>query len=106
MVYTFYHIRKYLAPIGLPRHRCGQSGWRPRTYKLLVKGIVAEQLKRDGTPLPWTRAAPSALLALTFVLFLAVVFNVAIGRTIHWDIVAALAGVGFVGLTLAFRYVR
>ncbi len=67
---------------------------------------MAEQLKRDRTPLPWKRAGAGALLALTAVLVLAVVFNVAIGRTIHWDIVAALAGVGFVGLTLAFRYVR
>ncbi len=67
---------------------------------------MAEQLKRDRTPLPWNRAGAGALIALTVVLALAVVFNVAIGRTIHWDIVAALAGVGFVGLTLAFRYVR
>ncbi len=57
-------------------HRCGQSG------------------------------GAGALLSLAVVLFLAVVFNVAIGRTIHCDIVARLGGVGFVGLTLAFRYVR
>jgi len=43
---------------------------------------------------------------MAVVLALAVVFNVAIGRTIHWDIVALLGGAGFVGLTLAFRYVR
>jgi hypothetical protein len=67
---------------------------------------VAEQLKRDRTPLPWNRAGAGALLSLTVVLALAIVFNVAIGRTIHWDIVAVLGGVGFVGLTLAFRYVR
>jgi hypothetical protein len=67
---------------------------------------MAEQLKRDRTPLPWNRAGAGALLSLTVVLFLAIVFNVAIGRTIHWDIVAVLGGVGFAGLTLAFRYVR
>ena len=67
---------------------------------------MAEQLKRDRTPLAWNRAGAGAVLSLTVVLFLAVVFNVAIGRTIHWDIVALLGGVGFVGLTLAFRYVR
>ncbi len=67
---------------------------------------MAEQLKRDRTPLPWNRAGAGALLSLTGVLFLAIVLNVALGRTIHWDIVAALAGAGFVGLTLAFRYVR
>ncbi len=54
----------------------------------------------------WNRAGAGALLSLTVVLFLAVLFNVAIGRTIHWDIVALLGGVGFVGLTLAIRYVR
>ena len=67
---------------------------------------MAEQLRRDRTPLPWSRAGAGALLSLTAVLALAVVFNVAIGRTIHWDIVAVLGGVGFGGLTLAFRYVR
>ncbi len=67
---------------------------------------MAEQLKRDRTPLPWSRAGAGVLLSLTVVLALAVVFNVAIGRTIHWDIVALLGGAGFVGLTLAFRYVR
>ena len=67
---------------------------------------MAGQLKRDRTPLPWNRAGAGALLSLTVVLVLAIVFNVAIGWTIHWDIVAVLAGVGFVGLTLAMRYVR
>ena len=67
---------------------------------------MAEQLKRDRTPLPWNRAGAGALLSLPVLLSLAVVFNVAIGRTIHWDIVAVLGGVGFGGLTLAFRYVR
>jgi len=37
---------------------------------------------------------------------LAIVFNVAIGRMIHWDIVAALSVAGLLGLTLAFRYAR
>ncbi len=67
---------------------------------------MAEPLKRDRTPLAWNQAGAGALLSLAVVLALAIVFNVAIGRTIHWDIVAALASVGFVGLTLAFRYVR
>jgi hypothetical protein len=67
---------------------------------------VADVSKKREPTLPWTRAAPSALLALAVVLALAIVFNVAIGRMIHWDIVALLGGVGFVGLTLAFRYVR
>ncbi len=67
---------------------------------------MAEPFKRDRTPLAWNRAGAGALLSLTVVLFLAVVFNVAIGQTIHWDVVALLSGAGFVGLTLAFRYVR
>ena len=67
---------------------------------------MAEPLKRDRTPLAWKRASAGALLSLTVVLFLVVVFNVVIGRTIHWDIVALLGGAGFVGLTLALRYVR
>ncbi len=67
---------------------------------------MSERLKRDGTPLAWNRASAGALISLTVVLFLAVVLNVASGRTIHWDIVALLGGVGFVGLTLTFRYVR
>ncbi len=67
---------------------------------------MAERLKRDRTPLAWNRAGAGALISRTVVLFLAVVFNVAIGRTIHWDIVALRGGGGFVGLTLAFRYVR
>ncbi len=62
--------------------------------------------KKREPPLPWNRAGTGALLSLTVVLAVAIVFNVAIGRTIHWDIVALLGGVGFVGLTLAFRYVR
>ncbi len=67
---------------------------------------MAKPLKRDRTPLAWNLAGAGALLSLTVVLFLVIVFNVAIGRTIHWDIVALLGGAGFVGLTLAFRYVR
>ncbi len=67
---------------------------------------MAEQLRKDKPPLAWNRAGAGALLSLTVLLFLAIVFNVAIGRTIHWDIVAVLGGVGFGGLTLAFRYVR
>lgn len=67
---------------------------------------MADVSKKREPPLPWKRAGAGALLSLTVVLFLAVVFNVAIGRTIHWDIVALLGGVGFVGLTPAFRYVR
>ena len=67
---------------------------------------MAEQLKRDRTPLPWNRAGAGAILSLAVLVALAVVLNVAIGRTIHWDIVAVLGGVGFGGLTLAFRYVR
>ncbi len=67
---------------------------------------MAEPLKRDRSPLAWNRAGAGALLSLTVVLFLVVVFNVAIGRTIHWDIVALLGGAGFAGLTLAFRCAR
>ncbi len=67
---------------------------------------MADVSKKREPPLPWNRAGAGAPLSLTAVLFLAVVFNVAIGRTIHWDIVALLGGAGFVGLTLAFRYVR
>ena len=66
----------------------------------------AGEVERDRTPLPWNRAGAGALLSLTVLLLLAIVFNVAIGRTIHWDIVVVLGGVGFGGLALAFRYVR
>jgi hypothetical protein len=54
----------------------------------------------------WRRAAGTALLALAVILPLAIGINVAIGRTIYWDIVAALSGLGLMGLTLAFRYSR
>lgn len=59
-----------------------------------------------GRRLPWARALLAALLALAVLMTLAVGFNAAIGRTIHWDIVATLSALGFVGLTLAFRYSR
>ena len=42
-------------------------------------------------------------LALAVILPLAIVFNLAIGRMIHWDIEAMLSGIGVLGLTLAFR---
>ncbi len=67
---------------------------------------MSDVSRKREPPLPWGRAAPSALLALAIILALALALNVALGRTIHWDIVAALTGAGFVGLTLAFRYVR
>ena len=67
---------------------------------------MADVSRKREPPLPWSRAAAGALLSLAVVLALAVVLNVALGRTIHWDIVAALTGAGFVGLTLGFRYVR
>ena len=67
---------------------------------------MADVSKKKEPPLPWTRAAASALLALAVILPLAIVFNLAIGRMIHWDIVATLSGIGVLGLTLAFRYVR
>lgn len=67
---------------------------------------MSEVSKEKKAPLSWSRAAAGAALALAVVLTVAIVFNVAIGRTIHWDIVAALGGAGFLGLTLAFRYAR
>ncbi len=67
---------------------------------------MADVSKKKEPPLPWSRAAASALLALAVILPLAIVFNLAIGRMIHWDIVATLSGIGVLGLTLAFRYVR
>ncbi len=67
---------------------------------------MTEPSRKERTPLPWSRAAASALLALAVILPLAVVFNLAIGRMIHWDIVATLTGIGVLGLTLAFRYAR
>ena len=67
---------------------------------------MAEPSKKDRSPLSWNQAGAGALLSLAVVLSLAIVFNAAIGRTIHWDIVATLGGIGFLGLTLAFRYVR
>ncbi len=67
---------------------------------------MTEPSTKQRTPLPWSRAGVGAFLALAIILPLAIVFNVAIGRTIHWDIVAALSGIGFLGMTLAFRYAR
>ncbi len=61
---------------------------------------MADVSKKREPLLPWSRAAVSALLAL------AVILPLAIGRMIHWDIVATLSGIGVLGLTLAFRYVR
>ena len=57
-------------------------------------------------PLSWVKSIGGSLLALAVILPLAIVFNVAIGRIIHWDIVAALSGLAFVGLTLVLRYGR
>ncbi len=62
--------------------------------------------RKERTPLPWNRAGVGALVSLAVVLSLALVFNVAIGRQIHWDIVAAVSVAGMLGLTLAFRYAR
>ncbi len=67
---------------------------------------MTEPSTKQKTPLPWSRAGASAFLALAVILPLAIVFNVAIGRMIHWDIVGALSVIGSVGLTLAFRYAR
>lgn len=67
---------------------------------------MTEPLRKERTPLPWTRAGVGALVSLAVVLSLALVFNVAIGRHIHWDIVAAVSIAGLLGLTLAFRYTR
>ena len=67
---------------------------------------MTEPSKTDRPPLDWSRAAAVGFLGLAVVLPLAILFNVAIGRTIHWDIVAVIGGIGFLGLTLAFRYVR
>ena len=67
---------------------------------------MTEPSTKHRTPLPWSRAGAGAFLALAIILPLAIVFNVAIGRQIHWDIVAALSVIGSVGLTLAFRYAR
>ncbi len=67
---------------------------------------MAEPSRKEKTPLPWSRAGVGALVFLAVVLSLALVFNVAIGRQIHWDIVAAVSVAGLLGLTLAFRYAR
>ena len=67
---------------------------------------MAGPSRKEKTPLPWNRAGVGALVSLAVVLSLALVFNVAIGRHIHWDIVAAVSVAGLLGLTLAFRYAR
>ena len=61
----------------------------------------------QGEPyLRWGRAAAGALLALVAILPATIGFKVAIGRVIHWEIVAVLGALGFLGLTLALRYSR
>lgn len=57
-------------------------------------------------PRAWGRAVAGAILALALILPAAIGFNIAIGRVIHWDIVAVLAVAGFLGLTLVLRYAR
>lgn len=62
----------------------------------------------DSAELPssWPGAVARALLAVAVILPTALVLNALIGRTIHWDIAGAIAALGFVVLTLAFRYAR
>ena len=62
----------------------------------------------DSAKLPssWTAAAARALFAVAVILPAALALNLLIGRTIHWDIAGAIAALGFVALTLAFRYAR
>ncbi|MEE8347238.1 MAG: hypothetical protein V3S20_07830 [Dehalococcoidia bacterium] len=67
---------------------------------------MANTSTKRKPPLPWNRAAAAALVAVAVILSLAIVFNVAIGRMIHWDIVAVLGGLGYLGLTLAIRFSR
>ncbi len=67
---------------------------------------MTEPSRKERTPLPWNRAGVGALVSVAAILSLALVFNVAIGRHIHWDIVAAVSVAGLLGLTLAFRYAR
>lgn len=67
---------------------------------------MSEASDKKNPPLPWVRALGTSLLTLAVILPVAIAFNMLIGRTIHWDIVAVLAGGGFVTLTLAFRYLR
>ncbi len=54
----------------------------------------------------WPAAAARALLAVALILPAALVLNVLIGRTIHWDIAGAIAALALVVLTLAYRYAR
>ncbi len=67
---------------------------------------MTEPSRKERAPLPWNRASVGALVSVVAILSLALVFNVAIGRQIHWDIVAAVSVAGLLGLTLAFRYAR
>lgn len=67
---------------------------------------MSDASKERVPPLSWSRAAAGALAVLAVILPLAILFNVALGRMIHWDIVAILTGFGLLGLTLAFRYLR
>jgi hypothetical protein len=62
----------------------------------------------DSAELPssWTGASARALLAVAVILPAALVLNVLIERMIHWDIAGVIAALGFVVLTLAFRYAR
>ena len=52
----------------------------------------------------WLGALAFSVIAVSVVLTIAVVANLAIGRIVHWDIVSVLAVIGFVFLTVGRRF--
>lgn len=67
---------------------------------------MANEEEQTGLRASWRASAARALFAMGLILPVALVLNAVIGRTIHWDIAAIIAVLGFLGLTLAYRHAR
>jgi hypothetical protein len=52
----------------------------------------------------WPLSALWSAVAIGLLLTFAVVINIIVGRTIHWDIVAGLGIAGFIALTLGRQF--
>lgn len=52
----------------------------------------------------WVGALAFSVIAVTVVLTIAVIANLAIGRVIHWEIASVLGTIGFVFLTVGRKF--